>query len=127
MENKNIFEELKELLENLTDSELVEIWNEYCDNNNYYDNRIESMDYFDDIMSGKTPLEIVNSICNDFNTNDDYFVFGVYGCESFNYLDEEHIYFDDLANYILDNDEDFDNDEIREFLDKLNKEEEEEE
>lgn len=114
---KNIFEELKELLENLTDSELVEVWNEYCDNNRCYDDKIEYMDDFDCLMEGNSPTKILESVAKDFSTYDDYFKFGIYGCKSFG-DPSDYIYFDDLANYILDNDEDFDNNGIREFLDE---------
>lgn len=126
MEKENKIEELKELLENMSDDDIIYVWNEYCDANSYYDYRIEYMETFDDIMSGKTPLEIVDSIDTEFRTNDDYFVWGIYGAKSFSYIDDE-INYDDLANYILDNDDDLGNSDIRIFLDELNDEEEGEE
>lgn len=126
MNKENKIEELKELLENLTENELVDVWNEYCDINSYYDDKICYMDWLDEDLQNKTPTQIIDMIDNDFSLRDNYYKYTIYGIESFDDASDV-VYFDDLANYILDNDEDFDNDEIREFLDELNEEEGEEE
>lgn len=126
MEKENKIKELKELLENLTDSELVDVWNEYCDNNRYYDDKINYMDWLDDDLQSKTPTQIIDMIDEDFNTNDKYYKYTIWGIESFSDIND-YIYFDVLANYILDNKDALYNDEIREFLDELNEEEEGEE
>lgn len=43
------------------------------------DERFEDMDSFDDIMAGKTPLEIANCISSDFCIYDKFFKFDAYG------------------------------------------------
>lgn len=125
MNKENKIEELKEILKNLTENEIVNIWNEYCESNYYYDDRIEFMDDFDCLFEGKTPTEILEQVDSSFCICDNYFKFGIYGAESFDNPDD-YIDYDDLANYILNNDEDFDNDEIQEFLDENNNEDDEE-
>ena len=49
------------------------------------DDKIYNMEDFDDLMSGKSPLEIAQEIeGNNFSTDDDYFQFTMYGVESVN-------------------------------------------
>lgn len=47
------------------------------------DDRVYNMEDFDELMSGKSPLEIAQEIDgNNFSTSDDYFQFTIYGVES---------------------------------------------
>ena len=119
-------EEIKTFLkEEMSESDLLYIWNDYTDRN-YYDDHIYNMCEFDEIMDGRTPTEIANLVYqNDFNTNCEYFTWGVYlNCSD--YIDD-FVSYDDLANYIYNNDEDFDNDDLRDFLDEDENNEEEDE
>lgn len=116
------FEKVKSVLENLDDSELMRIWNEYTQMNSYDDQEIFEMYMFDELMDGRKPSEILNKVASDFDINDDYFVWGVYGCESFNDVSDK-VYFDDLANYIVANNETFDNDELEELIEEEEEEE----
>ena len=62
----------------LSDEEIIDIWNEYCDANRYYDNRIHSMDVFDEFFESYTPLEIADMISyngSDYQRNADYFTY----------------------------------------------------
>ena len=122
-------EELEELLEGMADDDVVAIWNQYCDACNYMDEYIYYTSDFDDLMSGKSPSEVVEDLSSGFSLNDEYMTYTIYGFASFNYVGDDAcpIYISDLAEYILDNDEDFDNDEVRDFLDEHAEEEEEEE
>lgn len=107
-------EELKAILENLEDSELVRIWNEYSD----CDDQIFSMDEFDEIFNGYTPWEIARTCyySGKFCPANDYFWFNGYGNAESSDYPSDRIYIDDLADYILKNNEDFNNEEIAEFL-----------
>ena len=120
-------EMIKDLLENMSESQLYIIVNEYFDKTNYYDDRIYDMDEFDEIMSGMSPSEIATKIFyGDFRPNDNYFKFNGYAnLESFDYISDE-VDLEEIADYIVDNDEDFDNSDIREILDEENEEDEEE-
>ena len=121
-------EMIKDLLENMSESQLYIIVNEYFDKTNYYDDRIYDMDEFDEIMSGMSPSDIATKIFyGDFRPNDNYFKFDGYAnLQSFDYISDE-VDLEEIADYIVDNDEDFDNSDIREILDKENEEDEEEE
>jgi len=47
------------------------------------DDRVYNMEDFDELMSGKSPLEIARDIeDNNFSTSDDYFMWTIYGVES---------------------------------------------
>lgn len=47
------------------------------------DDRAYNMEDFDELMSGKSPLEIARDIDgNNFSTSDDYFYYTIYGLES---------------------------------------------
>ena len=109
-------EEIKEFLEDMSESDIFYMWNDYNDRNSY-DDHIYNMSEFDEMMSWKTPTEIADLVYrNDFNTNCEYFTWGVYlNCGD--YIDD-FVSYDDLAQYIYDNDEDFDNDDLRDFLDE---------
>ena len=120
-------EMIKDLLENMSESQLYIIANEYSDKTNYYDDRIYDMDEFDEIMSGMSPSDIATKIFyGDFRPNDNYFKFDGYAnLQSFDYISNE-VDLEEIADYIVDNDEDFDNSDIREILDEENEEDEEE-
>ena len=119
-------EMIKDLLENMSESQLYIISNEYFDKTNYYDDRIYDMDEFDEIMSGMSPSDIATKIFyGDFRPNDNYFKFDGYAnLESFDYISDK-VDLEEIADYIIDNDQDFDNSDIREILDKENEEDEE--
>lgn len=80
----------KEELEELNDEELVEMWNDYCDNNNrrgegIHANRIYNMDEIDDVLGKMYPTALFDTIdFNRFNECDSYFGYNGYGyIESF--------------------------------------------
>lgn len=109
-------EKIIEVLENLYTEDAVGIWNNYCDEINNPDDCIFAMEDFDLVFSDSTPTEIVNSI-GKFSMNDDYFTCGIYGVESFYNIDDYDCWDpNDIANYIIRNDEDFGNDDIWEIL-----------
>lgn len=62
----------------LSDEEIIDIWNEYCDANRYYSNRIHNIDIFDEYFDNYTPLEIADMISyngSDYQRNADYFTY----------------------------------------------------
>ena len=128
MTEERKYEILKEKMDEYcwNDWELVSLWNEYCEKNNYYDDRIFSMDEFNELYSGCSPLEILDAVDRDFNTNDDWFKCGIYGCESFDYISDS-IDMDSVIEYIIDNDDNLYDDTIQSFLDEIEELEEEDE
>ncbi len=135
---KNYQESIMEVLQELDTCDLVRMWNDFCEEDSRMDDYIYLMEEFDDIMAGKEPWEIARACFygHEFCPAHDYFWFNGYGnLESADFPCEElescPIYLSEMAAYIMDNDEDFDNDELREVLDEmtmeLDEDEEEEE
>lgn len=121
----DIFGALYSYLETeIEENDLVYIWNEYCDKNKYYDDRIFQMGELDDYVGEGYATEILDRFRDGFSIDDDYFVETIYGIESFNIVDE-YIYFDDLVEYMVRNEEDFGMDRIREIFEEYEKETEE--
>lgn len=104
------------VLENLRSSDLVEINNQYCEEENYTDDMIFPMDELEDHICGMEPIEIVRMVSGtDFNLNHNYFKFTIYGIESFDWPDGE-VSIGDIASYIVRRGEDFGNDDIHDAL-----------
>jgi hypothetical protein len=82
----NNIEAITDYLENLTNNELVNVHNEYCQNCNYSDNEIFSNDedFFNTFFDGKV-MEAVRAISfGEYQYNHDYVMFNGYAnLESF--------------------------------------------
>ena len=85
----------REELEELEDEKVVDLWNDYCKNNNMGDDRIYHMDEIDDVLGRMWPSDLLDTIdFNRFSECDSYFGYNGYGyIESFNtpydVIDEE--------------------------------------
>lgn len=113
---------VREALENMTDSGLLFVHREYCDQVNAYDDTIYSMDEFNEIMSGQDADWIANRIYyGDYNPTADYFRFNGYGnIESvFSFQLSEYIDTDTIAEWITEHENALYNDEIQEILDEF--------
>ena len=75
----------KEELEELEDEKVVDLWNDYCENNNMDDEKIYHMDDLDDVLGRMWPSDLLDTIdFNRFNECDSYFGDNGYGyIESF--------------------------------------------
>lgn len=121
-------EKIIEVLENLSYDDVMDIWNNELypyDNNEH----IFEMSEINDILSNNyTPLEIIEIVQNGkFDICDDYFAFDDYGnLISFNDIsDKADLYI--IADYAINMEEDFCNDEIERILNGDYDDEEEEE
>ena len=92
---------IREYIKNLRDYEQVDLWNEYCEAQNCDDKRIGGMEEFDDLLYGRSPLEIVRSLDSSFNPNHAWFYFDRWGdiCST-DYPENGIIQQDDIAEYI---------------------------
>ena len=114
-------------IDNMSDSEIIDLWNEYCGENGYYDNRIEYFDegVFNDLMSGKTPYEIYQIIDNsDISFFDDYCHYDGYELNTFSDI-YDSIDIDDLVKWVIEEEKDLCNFDIDELYNKLSDEDEE--
>lgn len=113
-------DKVRAVIDEMDSSDVVNIWNEYSEKNMYFEDRYMYMDEYDDLFCGCSPLEIAEKIYEeDFNPNHDYFKDGIHGLTSFDdaWACVCDMDLDSLVNYIVDNDEDFHNSDIREALD----------
>lgn len=96
---------LMELLENMDAEDLRSVSNEYNEVVCRYDDEIYRMDEFDDVCQGWTPTDIAKKILGeDFSLDDDYFVFTIYGIESFSRFNLiNHVDIEEIVEYIIEN------------------------
>ena len=102
---------LKEQLDKLSEAKYAELWNGYCDTNNYDEQRLHPMEEFNEMFKESTPLEIADIAASStaFNVNDNWFVAKQsYGWEVTSdddprYLTEE----DEILDYVEENAGDF--------------------
>lgn len=103
-------EKIIDLLENeLSDGELVEVWNDYCERNNCCSDEIFSLDFFDGYFENYSPSEIAQRLFNsiNFNPNDTWFGFdGLGNPRTFNYLNGE-IDLEAIADFAVEHDYSF--------------------
>ena len=121
-------EAIKNIIEDMDESDAVALHNEYCYETNDYDDEIIDMERFDEICEGMTPSDIANHIFyGDFNPNHNYFRYDGYAnFESTDYP-TDWIYPGDIAREVVDRECSFENDEIRKEIDSWSEDEDEEE
>lgn len=117
-EEKTIVENIREIVEDFNENKLVELWNEFCDDN-YYEERIcyLSDDEINDLFSNKTPAELIR-MGSDVDLDNKYFYFHL---NELNTTDNvfDVVDIDELVDYIIDNDDDCNDIDIRDLLDEL--------
>lgn len=124
MKYEDKIEQIKDIINNYDLDTLVSCCS-YLDG----DNTIYPMDDFDGVFCNSTPWEIARAAYyGEFCPTNDYFRLNVYGnLESTdNPCNEGWVDIDELAGYAIDNDEDFEDSEIRELLDQWEADEEDE-
>ena len=121
-------EAIKNIIEDMDESDAVALHNEWCYETNNYDDEIIEMERFDEICEGMKPFDIAMKIgYGDFNPNHGYFYFNGYGnFESTNYP-TDRIYPGDIAREVVDRECSFENDEIQEEIDSWSEDDDEEE
>lgn len=119
-------EKIKEAITDLDDSDMVALWNDYCEANNYYDDYIEYND-IDELCYGLKPSEVLNRIDKDkYNQYDRYCSIDGWGeYVSFDYADSDESPFDldSVAQWIYDNEDAcgyLDEDDISDHFDATN-------
>ncbi len=129
MTEEELRERVEEIVSLWSEGTAIENWNEYCEDNNYYDDRIE-FNFVDELLCGCTrPSEVLDAIGDGYNMNDSYAVFDIYGLKSFNYLDDSESPYDvsTLVDYIIENEECFGDYDLEELFEEEIDEEEDEE
>ena len=114
-----IVENIKEVVEDFKENKLVELWNEFCDKN-YYEERIYylSDDEINDLFSNKTPAELIR-MGSDVDLDNKYFYFHLNELKTTDNIFDVVEDIDELVDYIIDNDNDCNDTDIRDLLDEL--------
>lgn len=116
-------EKVSDAIENLSTSDLVEVYNEYAEENNY--EIMEDMDDFDDRLYGVEPHDLVKKVFyGEFNPNDKYFWFDGYeNLHSASRLKDMPVMTNELVDFVLDKMDSVDfPSEIEEVIDEYNDE-----
>lgn len=94
-------ETIKNVLDELPENDLIDVYREYLVANDYYDDEFWSMDEFDELMQGMDPWDIASAcFYGDFCPAHNYFKFNAYGnLESTDYP-SDWIYTDDIAEWL---------------------------
>ena len=117
-EEKRIVKNIRVAVEDFRENKLVELWNEFC-NKNYYEEVIYylSDDEINDFFSNNTPAELIR-MGKDVDLDNKYFYFHLGELNTTdNVFDVVDI--DELVDYIIDNDNDCNDTDIRDLLDEL--------
>ena len=117
-EEKMIVKNIKEVVEDFKENKLVELWNEFCDKNCYEERIWYLSDYeINDLFSNKTPAELIR-MGSDVDLDNKYFYFHL---NELNTTDNifDVVDIDELVDYIIDNDNDCNDTDIRDLLDEL--------
>lgn len=113
-----IIEEINNVVSEFTTEQSIEAWNNYCERN-YYEETIERLsdETIDELFASKTPSELIR-MGKDVNLDDDYFYFHL---GELNTTDDIYDVVDDseIADYVIDYDDDCDDSELRDLLDEL--------
>lgn len=115
-------EKLQEIIDNLDETVIITMWNDICADSDiiYY---MDELDGFFNKRGYKSATSIIDSLDDDFSTEDYYFSDGNWGIKSYDDI-YDVVDDDDLIDYMLEVDEDFGNDDIRDILDEETDEEE---
>ena len=114
-----IKQKIVDYINSMNDDEVIELHNRYCEAAGCEDDRIHSMWDLDELLEGRTPVDILcMSFHGSFNPHHEFFWFNGYGnLESADYLSGTQVCADDIADYILLKEDSLGNDEIQEILD----------
>ncbi len=118
------------ILEDMTVAEQVEIHNRYCEECNYPDDQIYTMDEFEEIIGNPSYMTLAQMIYyGNFNPNEKYWWFDSYGNlkSSDDPCGDNQIYMSDIANAMLRDDSGYGNDDIQEIIDEDDEDEDDEE
>lgn len=112
-----------EWLENQSTDRAIAVWNQYCEETRQTDSYIFSMEEFNDEMSIFEPIEIANKISyGTFTACDNYFWFNGYdnleSADCPEVEDNSPFFAEEVAEYCVENEEDFGVLDIQDILEE---------
>lgn len=127
-----IREKLAAYITDVSEDKAISLHNEYCEHSCGYDYHIYGMAEFDEIVGECLPFDVAR-MCyyGSFCPADSYFWYDGYGNVASNDWpttdDDSPFYVYDIVKYIVDNDDDLGDEEIREILDNAENSDDDEE
>lgn len=120
-----LYDRIIEVLNNFDEATLVNVWNDYAERNNYFEDMVHYMSEFEEVLQSKSvDLSFLRGLFdNDFDPNADYYKENYSDYESFDDLGEV-VDLDTLAEYIESNQETFGEYELEELFEEEDEEEE---
>lgn len=118
-------------INNMSEWDKMNLWNQYCSDSGRTDDEIMNFDYEDAdeliMMFGGSAESLLRAMFyGDVRFSDGFCRVDGYGnMETFDNIDD-FAYWDELVDYVVDNDYDLNEEWIREILDEQNEEEDEE-
>lgn len=117
-------EAIKNIIEDMDESEAVAFHNEYCYETNNYDEEIFEMNQFAEVCENMGPIDIAMKIFyGDFNPNHKYFHYDGYANFESTDFPTDWIYPGDIAREVSDRECAFENGEIQEEIDSWSEDE----
>ena len=118
--NKMIKQKIVDYINSMNDDEVIELHNRYCEAAGCEDDRIYSMWDLDELLAGRTPVDILcMSFHGSFNPHHNFFWFNRCGnMESADYLGGTPVCAGDIADYILSAEDSLGNESIDFMLDR---------
>lgn len=110
------YDEIEATLDIMNDDDLFSVHNEWCEAMGYYDDRIEYYESLDELCCGMKPTEIIEKFGDLQNCSSDYIKFTIYGTEE---ADPSDVDTRAIAEYCVDNEDYFYNDDIENLLDDM--------
>lgn len=120
MTRQQIFDNIETALGQLSDDDLIDVWNIYKRSINDDDNIIHVMSDLDYELKGYKPTEILET-CSDLDYNDDYYYWCYNATISFNDIYEVYDEYE-LINAMIDNCESYGVCEVNYILKELESE-----
>lgn len=113
-----IIEDINRVVEEFTTEQSIEAWNDYCVRNGYEEVIYNLSDEtIDELCSDRTPSELIR-MGEDADLDDSYFYFHL---GELNTTNDIYDVVDDseIADYVIDYDDDCEDSELRDLLDEL--------
>ena len=123
MNKAQLKQKILDALNGMSESELVEAYQNGCNHYNYPDDMIFPMDEFDELEGNQRPFsEVYRDLTNDFNFSDDYYYLDGYAhYHSLSDVQNSELLadaFDDFVESAIDDEYDFGSPKIAEIFEE---------
>lgn len=112
-------QKLVDYINDMSNDEMVELYNRYCEASHCRDAIIYNACELDEVLEGRAPIDILSmGFSGDFNPQRSYFWFNGYGNLESADFDDTPVYPPEIVDYMLRTEDGLGNDEIQYMLDE---------